>query len=222
MDIRAILTAHLKNMSIVDFLINEGSLKTEEIIKAFRKVKRQDFVLPEDREMAEMDIPLPIDHGQTISQPTTVAFTIELLGPQKGEKVMDIGSGSGWTTAILAEIVGEDGKVFGIELLQELKEFGEENVSKYNYISKGIAEMIQADGYKGLIDEAPFDRILISAAAEKVPKELLKQLRVGGVLVIPVGRPYEIQDIVRIERIGEDEFKETRYPGFIFVPLVKT
>jgi|SRR3989344_8494706 len=207
---------------IIDYLINEGSLRTEELIKAFRKIKREDFVLPEDREMAEMDIPLPIDYGQTISQPTTVAFTMELLGPKKGEKIMDIGSGSGWTTAILAEVVGEDGKVFGIELLQELKEFGEENVSKYSFIKKGRVKMIQADGYKGLIDEAPFDRILISAAAEKVPKELLKQLRIGGVLVIPIGKPYEIQDIVRIEKITEDRFRETRYPGFIFVPLVKT
>lgn len=208
-------------MSIVDFLINEGSLKTEEIIKAFRKIKRKDFVLPEDSEMAEMDIPLPIGYGQTISQPTTVAFSMELLGPKKREKIMDIGSGSGWTTAILAEVVGENGKIFGIELLQGLKEFGEKNISKYDFIKEGRVKMIRADGYKGLIDEAPFDRILVSAAAEKIPKELLRELKIGGVLVIPIGRPYEIQDIIRIEKINEDEFKETRYPGFIFVPLVR-
>ena len=81
--------------------------------------------------------------------------------------------------------------------------------------------MIRADGHEGLINEAPFDRILVSAAAEKIPKELLRELKIGGVLVIPIGRPHEIQDIVRIEKINEDEFKETRYPGFIFVPLVR-
>lgn len=208
-------------MILIDKLIEEGYLKTPAIIKAFKKIKREDFTPPEEKARVEINAPLPIGFGQTISQPLTVAFMIELLQPEAGDKILDVGSGSGWAAAILAEIVGAGGKVFGVERISELKEFGEKNMGKYNFIKKNVARMICGDGYQGLPSEAPFDKILVSAAAEEVPAELLKQLKVRGRMVIPVGGRYEMQDIVAIDKIGDDKFKEEKYPGFVFVPLVK-
>jgi len=208
-------------MSLINELINQGYLKTPEIIKAFQNIKREDFLRPGDEPMAEINAPLSIGFSQTISQPLTVAFMLELLQPRKGDKVLDVGSGSGWTCALLAEIVGEQGKVYGLERIRELKDFAWENVSKYNFIKKGRVQIFCTDGYQGLPDSAPFDKIIVAAAAREIPKNLLKQLKAGGRLVIPVGQQYQSQDIVVIEKADKDNYKERRYPGFIFVPLVK-
>ncbi len=208
-------------MPLVDDLIKQSYLKTPEIINAFRKIKRDDFVLPQNKDAAEINAPLPIGCGQTISQPLTVAFMMELLQPRAGDKILDVGSGSGWTTAILAEIAGEKGKVYGVEVIPELKEFGEKNISKYNFIKKGIARYFCADGRAGLPDYAPFDKVLVSAAAEETPQKLLEQLKEGGRLVIPIGGQYQPHDIVLIEKQDQNKFTEKRFPGFVFVPLVR-
>ncbi len=202
-------------MGLVDELIEERILKTLTIINAFDQIKREDFVLDEFRDKSEENYPLPIGFDQTISQPLTVAFMLELLQPRKGHKVLDIGTGSGFTTALLSHIVGEKGKVYGIEYIKELKHFGENNVKKYNYIAKGIAEMFCGDGTKGMKEEAPFDRILVSAMADSVPGELKKQLRVKGRLVIP----YKGGVSLFIKK-PDNTFYEKKHPGFTFVPLV--
>ncbi len=208
-------------MSLINKLIKEGVLKTPELIKAFKKIKREDFVLPEDKDKAEINAPLPIGHGQTISQPLTVAFMLELLQPKEKEKILDVGNGSGWTTALLAEAIGEEGKVYGVERIAELKEFADGNIGKYDFFKKGVAQTFCGDGYEGLPESAPFDKILVSAAAPVMPAKLLKQLKAGGRLVIPLGGQHETQDIVAVDKRGEGDFKEKRYPGFAFVPLVK-
>ncbi len=213
-------------MPLVDNLIAMGYLRTPVIIEAFCKIKRVDF-LPEGlKEMAELDQALPIGKGQTISQPAVVAFMLELLQPQPGDKILDIGSGSGWTTALLAEIVSKKnkkGKVFAIEIIKELKSFGEQNVSKYNFIKKGVVKFIEGDGNKGLKSKAPFDKILVSAATKNVPDFLKEQLKEGGKLVIPVeeGSGYFSQSIWLIKKEIKNKFKMQKYPGFVFVPLVK-
>lgn len=204
--------------NLIEQLVQQGYLKTPSIIEAFYRIKRKDFVLPEFQSEAEANYPLPISFGQTVSQPLTVAFMLELLQPQKEDKVLDIGSGSGWTTSLLAEIVGEKGKVVGLEIIQELRDFGENNTKKYNFVASGRAVFICADGSKGLPDEAPFDKIQVAAAAAKIPPALLDQLKIGGRLVIPVG--LETQDIVLVEKLGEKKYREKKYPGFVFVPLV--
>jgi len=208
-------------MSLIDDLIRAKYLKTPDIIKAFQKIKREDFLLPGDEDKAEINAPLPINYGQTISQPLTVAFMLELLKPGAGDRILDVGSGSGWSVALLSQIVGLKGRVYGVERINELKKFAEINVGKYNFIKKGIARIFCSDGYKGLVEFAPFDKIIVAAAAEEIPKALLEQLKTGGRLVIPIGAQQASQDMVVIDKIDKDKFRKKRYPGFVFVPLVK-
>lgn len=198
---------------LIQQLIDQGYLKTPAIINAFKKIRREDFLPEQLKSEAGINAPIPVGYGQTNSQPLTVAFMLELLQPQPGHKVLDIGSGSGWTSALLAEIVGASGQVFAVERIPELVEFGKKNAAKYNF--KNL-QFIFGDGTKGLPAEAPFDRILVSAAAVEVPDALKNQLAVGGKMVIPTSA----QDIRLIEKVNKDDYRETVFPGFVFVPLV--
>jgi protein-L-isoaspartate(D-aspartate) O-methyltransferase len=197
-------------------LVDDGHLKTERIIQAFRKVHREDFLTEEFKSQASDNNPLPIGMGQTISQPLTVAFMLELLQPALGETILDLGSGSGWQTALMCELVGPSGKVIAIERIPQLSEFGKKNVDKYGYQN---VQFVVGDGTRGFKAAAPYDKIIVAAAAEiGVPDILLQQLKVHGRLVIPVGK-FE-QDMVVMEKVGPNEFHEARYPGFQFVPLI--
>jgi protein-L-isoaspartate(D-aspartate) O-methyltransferase len=202
--------------NFVENLISQGWLKSERIISAFLKIKRKDF-LPENLEdLAEYDGALPIGFGQTISQPLVVAFMLELLQPKEEEKILDVGSGSGWTSALLAEIVGEKGKVIAIERIPELVEFGRKNVEKYNFVKKGRVKFVLGDGSKGYEIEAPFDKILASATAKSLPLAWQKQLKIGGRIVAPI----ENSIWLFIKR-KENVFEEKEFPGFVFVPLIE-
>ena len=203
-------------MALIDNLIKEGWLKTPEIISAFRQIKRADFMPENMKDLAEVDEAMPIGQGQTISQPKVVAFMLELLEPKAGEKILDVGSGSGWTSALLSEIVGDKGRVVSLELIPELKEFGEKNAAKYGFVEKGTAQFICCDGSKGYEEESPFDKILASAAARRVPEAWKKQLKVGGRIVAPIN-----SSIWLFVKKSENEMEEKEYPGFIFVPLIE-
>lgn len=191
-------------------LIKEGTLKTKSVIEAFRNIDRKDFVLSEYKEDAYKDIPLPIGYGQTISQPTTVAFMLELLQVKKGDRVLDVGSGSGWTTALLSYLA-KDGFVWGVEILPELVLFGKSNLSKYNFKNSIILE---AKEEIGLREKGPFDKILVSASAETVPFLLLEQLKEGGIMVIPIR-----DSIWKIKKIN-GKIETEVFEGFLFVPLI--
>jgi len=209
---------------LIRTLKESGWLKTPSIIRAFEKIKREDFLSPDSKGLAGLDEALPIGYGQTISQPQVVAFMLELLSPQKGEKILDIGSGSGWTTALLCEIVSPKGRVIGIERIPELAEFGRKNIAKYNFIEKEIGRILCKDGYRGYKKEAPFDKILCSAAIkrtketieENLPCAWKEQLKTGGKIVVPID-----YSIWLFEKISENHFNKKEYPGFVFVPLVK-
>jgi len=230
-------------MSLIDDLIGGGWLKDDRIVSAFTKIKRVDFMTPGMEDLAQLNEALPIGYGQTISQPLVVAFMIELLEPKEGEKILDVGSGSGWTTALLAELVGEMGKVVAVELIPELKTFGESNVGKYDFIKRGIAQFICGDGSKGCEKQAPFDKILASASIRSVKNEIPNQgkedksssspfagaregkeippawkdqLKIGGRIVAPID-----SSIWLFDKKNETESEETEYPGFVFVPFVE-
>ena len=204
-------------MSLVDELIKEGWLRTPEIIEAFRKIKRQDFLPAGVENLADINEAFAIGSGQTISQPLTVAFMLELLQPKPGDKILDVGAGSGWTTALLAHIVSQRGKVVAVEIVPELYEFGRKNAEKYNFIEKGIVDFICGDGSKGFKKSAPYDKILVSAASsDSVPPELKGQLKIGGRLVIPIKN-----SIWLFIKKSADDFEQKEYPGFVFVPLVR-
>ena len=203
------------NKDLINELLQSDYLNTLRIINAFEKVDRADFVSKESQWEAYENFPLSIGHGQTISQPATVAFMLEKLQPEKGNKILDVGSGSGWQTAMLAEIVGPKGQVIGMEIKDDLVKLGQRNVAKYSYPNLKI---IKGNGWQGLPDEVPFDRIVVAAAAATVPDALKQQLKVGGRLVIPVGRG--MQDIIVVDRVDKDHFNEQYFPGFVFVPLI--
>ena len=196
-------------------LIRKGYLKTDLIADAFFEISRVEFVPKEFEREADVDIALPIGYGQTISQPVTVAIMLELLDPRRGNKILDVGSGSGWTTALLSYIAGKEGKVIAMETNKFLLEMGKNNAEKFSYVSKGIAQFVHGDGSQGFLEEAPYDRILVSASAEYFPEELKKQLKIGGKMVIPI-----LHSIWYLEKKGEDDFHKEEYPGFSFVPLI--
>lgn len=185
----------------------------ETIDAAFKAVPRDEFLPPDQRINSSWDAPLPIGYGQTNSQPYTVALMLEWLEVQAGDKILDIGSGSGWTSALLAQLTGGGGRVYAVEKVPELVEFGAENCRKL-----GIRNIrfYKAGKTLGLPKFAPYDRILVSAAASQLPSELLRQLKIDGRMVIPIRN-----SIFVIDKTGQETYEQLEKPGFAFVPLVK-
>lgn len=201
--------------SLIKELIQEGYLRSPSLIEAFGKIDRLDFVPENLKSEAYLNQPLPIGFGQTISQPLTVAFMLELLEPKPGEKILDVGAGSGWVSALLAQIVGEKGRICAIERIPELCEFGKQNIAKYNFIGKGVVEFICGDGSKGYQSEAPYDKIIAAAASEEIPRAWKEELKIGGRLVMPLGH-----SIVVLDKVSQSEFEKKEFFGFSFVPLI--
>ena len=184
------------------------------VIAALRKVPREAFVPKGERRHAFEDRPLPIGGGQTISQPYIVAFMVEALELRGGEKVLEIGAGSGYAAAVLAEIAGE---VYAIERIGELAERATFNLQKAGYPNVHVRH---ADGTEGWAEAAPFDAILVSASAPAIPASLKAQLKVGGRLVVPVGPSADAQELRRVRRTSEREFAEETLAEVRFVPLI--
>ena len=198
--------------SLIHSLITGGYLKTPAIVEAFRKIDRKGFVPEAMKVWAYLDQPLSIGQGQTIYQPLTVAFMLELLEPAAGQKVLDVGTGSGWQAALLAEIAGTQGLVVSIERIKSLSESARQNLSKFNFNN---LKLVVGDGSLGYLQEALYDRIIAAASSNLIPQTWQDQLKPGGVIVAPVG-----ESLVKLVKIGDGKFKKEEYPGFVFVPLI--
>jgi protein-L-isoaspartate(D-aspartate) O-methyltransferase len=183
------------------------------ILNAIRKFPREYFVREKDKIYAYTDGPLSIDYGQTISQPYIVALMTDLLELTGEEKVLEIGTGSGYQTAILSELAKE---VYTIEVIPALLEFAKNNLKRFELTN---IHYFCKNGYEGLPEYSPFDRIISAAAPKKIPEPWKKQLKIGGIMVLPVGIVY--QDLVKLKKIGENHFIEENVINVRFVPLVK-
>lgn len=197
---------------MINYLLEHGYADAK-VASALRKVPRELFVL--NAKEAYVDIPLSIGHGQTISAPSMVATMSRVLDVKDGMKILEVGTGSGWQAAILAELVGKKGGVYTIERLGELVEFARRNIEKLRFKNVRI---INADGSEGLVKEAPFDRIIVTAAAPEIPEPLVRQLADNGKLLVPVGSKYW-QTLILVEKInGKVERRDLM--EVLFVPLI--
>ena len=205
-------------MALVDRFVSEQiearGVRDPLVLDAMRKVPREVFVPKELKSEAYEDSPLPIGAGQTISQPYIVAFMIEALCLRGGEKVLEIGAGSGYAAAVLAQIARE---VFTIERIGQLAERAARNLDKAGYNNIHVRH---ADGTEGWAEKAPFDAILVSAGAPNLPKSLMRQLAIGGHMIVPVGSNPRAQELIRITRVDEEEFEQEDIADVRFVPLI--
>ena len=201
--------ARARQRMVADQLESRG-VKDALVLAAMRKVPRHEFVPAAARPAAYGDHPLPIGHGQTISQPYIVAFMTEALGLKGGEKVLEVGTGSGYQAAVLAQLASA---VYSIEIVAPLADEARERMARLGYRNVHVRA---GDGYKGWTEAAPFDAIMVTAAAPRIPEPLKQQLKDGGRLVIPVGDEY--QELVVLTRQG-DRFEERRVLPVRFVPM---
>ena len=202
----------LNNLIII--MKKSGFLNDDKVEKAIRKIPRDEFVPISLKENAYEDVPLLIMKNQTISQPSVVSRMTEWLDIKEGQKILEIGSGSGWQTAILSYLVGQ-GKVYSIERHSELAEFAKKNLDK---LGINNVKVILGDGNLGFPQESPFDRIIITAACKKVPEQLLEQLSDEGLLIAPVGEFQQSMILLKKTSNGIVEIKNQ--PGYVFVPLL--
>lgn len=201
---------------LVSTLVESGVIRAESIKKAFLAAPRELFMPEELRHVAYSDVALPIGWGATISQPTTIAMMLEALNVAEGNSVLEVGSGSGYVLALLSSIVGKKGRVVGLEIIPHLVQGSSGLLKKLGCAN---VEVICGDGSLGWEKNKPYGRILVSAAAPKIPEALKGQLAVGGRLVIPVGSLHSFQVVLVIEKLSDEKFNESELGPFAFVPL---
>jgi protein-L-isoaspartate(D-aspartate) O-methyltransferase len=203
-----------QRLRMVATQIERRGVKNERVLDTMRKVPRHLFVPLRERRSAYADGPLPIGHGQTISQPYIVAFMTDLLDPKPDHKVLEVGTGSGYQAAVLAELVS---KVYTIEIIEALGKPAKERLKKLGYDN---VEVKVADGYHGWEEHAPFDSIIVTCAASHVPPPLIKQLKIGGKMCIPVGTVFGPQHLIIVTKQKDGTVKVKSVLPVRFVPLV--
>jgi len=208
----------------IDSLVREGILHSQTVIKAMRALPRSNF-LPENMQpYAAEDTPLPIGFGQTASAPHMVSIMNEALQLEIGHNVLEVGAGSGWHAATIAEIIAPHeaprtnwGHVYTVEIVQGLADFARKTIMKAGYGDR--VTIVSGDGSMGYVEKAPYDRVLVTAAAPSVPEPLLEQLKPSGIMLIPVGSASLFQNLVKITKGSNGKIKEENLGGVAFVPL---
>ena len=203
-------------------LISQGILRDERVIKAMAAVPREEFIPGSQREQAYIDAPLQIGCGQTISAPHMIAIMCQELDLKPGQKVLEIGTGSGYHVAVTAETLSTErgsprNRVFSLEIVKELIDFAMDNLQRTGYGDR--VEVVEADGSQGYMKEKPFDRIYATAAPPSVPQPLIDQLKPGGILIIPVGETGFFQELLKIVKKSPTEISTARLGGVAFVPM---
>ncbi|MBI4983673.1 protein-L-isoaspartate(D-aspartate) O-methyltransferase [Candidatus Woesearchaeota archaeon] len=186
----------------------------EKVMRAVESVDRELFVSPDLVHLAYENIPLPIGSEQTISQPYTVAFMIQLLDIQPGDKILEVGAGSGYNAAVMSQLVGDKGEIFSLEIVEELVRQAKSNLKKAGIRS---VQVIHANGYNGYVKEAPFDKIIVTAGAPEIPPPLVEQLKEGGIMVIPRTR-FGSEVMMRVIK-RKEKLEISEHGAFSFVPL---
>jgi len=202
-------------MNMVEQQIAARNIRDEAVLRAMRQAQRHLFVPEAQVSNAYQDRPLPIGHGQTISQPYIVALMTELVRPQADSKVLEIGAGSGYQAAVLAEIVAH---VYTVEIVEPLSRWARERLAKAGYDNVSVKH---ADGYHGWPEQAPFDAIVVTAAAPYIPPPLIEQLKPGGRMIIPVGSPFRTQQLILLEKDAEGDVSTRNVLAVRFVPFTR-
>ncbi|MEM5807767.1 MAG: protein-L-isoaspartate(D-aspartate) O-methyltransferase [Candidatus Aenigmatarchaeota archaeon] len=205
-----------KRVKLIKTLETSGYIKSSKVKKAMLKVPRELFVPEKYLEEAYFDTPLPIPGDQTISAPHIHTITLSELKLKPGEKFLEIGAGSGILLAYVREIVGEKGKVVGVEINKETYEFAKKNLEKSGY--KDVI-LIHGDGSLGYPKYAPYDKIVVSAASPDIPQPIIEQLKPNGTLLIVIGSPYGEQQLIKVKKTKTGKLIKKEILGVIFVPL---
>ncbi len=198
---------------LINYLKNSRFLNDKNVEDAFRNIPRHEFVPESELDYAYNNEPLLIKNKQTISQPGVVSRMTEWLDVRKGQKILEIGTGSGWQTAILSYLVGE-GTVYSVERYSELVKFAQENLKKLNIDN---VHVILGDGSVGFAKESPYDRIIITAACTEIPLPLIEQLKEGGLIIAPVGD--SSQSLVLLQKTSKGIIEIKNESHYVFVPL---
>jgi len=200
--------------AMVERQLRRRGISEPEILDAFRAVPREEFVSVDQAHLAYGDHPLPIEAGQTISQPYIVALMIQAAAIKPGDRVLEVGAGSGYAAALISRIAE---KVIAIERKHELVEVARERMHRLGY---GNVEIVEGDGTKGWRDEAPYDAILAAASGSHVPSPLIEQLAPNGRIVMPIGDPGLVQDLIKVTKQEDGILKQESLCGVRFVPLI--
>ena len=199
---------------MVDRQIAARGLDSPALLAAFRAVPREDFISGDYASYAYQDSPLPIESGQTISQPYIVALTIYAAGIGTGDKVLEVGAGSGYAAAVIGQIAG---KVIAIERHHELVELARKRMERLGYDN---VQIVEGDGTLGWPEEAPFDAIVAAASGSHVPQSWITQLKPGGRIVMPIGEPHAVQSLIKVTKEEDGTFSREDLGGVRFVPLI--
>jgi len=202
--------------TLIKYWLNSGIITNKKVIEAFKKIPRENFVPDKLIGYAYSDEALPLKKGQTISQPTTIMIMTQALEVKLGQKILEIGSGSGYQASLLSYLVGEKGKIYTIERIPDLVKLAKDNIKKLKI--KNI-KVIEGNGSKGYLKEKPYDAIIITAACSKIPEKLIKQLKSNGILIAPVG-PSCSQEMIKLTK-KKDRIETKSLGDFVFVPLIE-